>query len=321
MNLIVRLAAVAMAWFCALSPSAFATCVAAPDLAAYQTAAPEDFALGASRSDRLGRVVAPVFVNGEGPFRFIVDTGANRSVLSSELALRLGLAPDGEGEVHSVYGASMAPLARVRSITYENLDVGAREAPILSGAVLAGEHGLLGADGMRDRRLRLDFERNCIEILPSREARRLRGWAVVRGELRFGHLVVIPGSINGVRVRILVDTGSDSSLANLALRDALRARERRDRARLNFALGGAPIVLDRAIAIHRMNIGDLEVRDVTAYVDDFHVFRLWGFVDEPALLMGMDVLSQTRGVAIDYGRGTVAFRIRGPLYFGSRVRN
>ena len=80
-------------------------------------------------------------------------------------------------------------------------------------------------------------------------------------------------------------------------------------------------MLDRAIAIHRMNIGDLEVRDVTAYVDDFHVFRLWGFVDEPALLMGMDVLSQTRGVAIDYGRGTVAFRIRGPLYFGSRVRN
>ena len=78
--------------------TAAAECIYAPDLAPYQTALPEDFAIGATRSDRLGRVVAPVSVNGQGPFRFIVDTGANRSVLSQGLVERLGLTPEGQGE-------------------------------------------------------------------------------------------------------------------------------------------------------------------------------------------------------------------------------
>ena len=51
--------------------------------------------------------------------------------------------------------------------------------------------------------------------------------------------------------------------------------------------------------------GLLEVHDVTAYVGDFHIFQLWHLLDQPALLLGMDVLSQTRGVAIDYERHTV----------------
>jgi hypothetical protein len=42
-------------------------------------------------------------------------------------------------------------------------------------------------------------------------------------------------------------------------------------------------------------------------------------VDEPALLIGMDVLSQTRAIAIDYERATVHFRLRSPIRTGSRL--
>src|ERR1700722_9035945 len=37
------------------------------------------------------RMTAPVRVNGRGPFPFIVDTGANQSVISDTLAAQLGL--------------------------------------------------------------------------------------------------------------------------------------------------------------------------------------------------------------------------------------
>ncbi len=288
-------------------------CIDAPELAAYQTATPADFAMGPTRSDRLGRVVAPISVNGQGPFRFIVDTGANRSVLSQGLADRLGLTPSGSGEVHSVHGVMTAPLVDVASLRYGELSLNSTQLPMLQGAVLAGQQGILGVDGMRGRRLRMDFERNCIEIVASREARRLRGWAAIPGELRFGHLVVVRGSISGVRVQMLLDTGSDSSLANIALREALNARFRRNRGYEEATIAhsaGQTVVLNDAIRISRMMMGELEVRNVIAYVGNFHIFQLWQLTNEPALLIGMDVLSQARGFAIDYERGVVYLHIR-----------
>lgn len=301
--------------------AAAAQCLDAPDLAAYQTATPADFAAGPTRTDRLGRVVAPVSINGRGPFRFIVDTGANRSVLSDDLAAHLGLTAQGTGEVHSVHGVSTAPLVNVDQLQYGDVSLQAESLPMLSGRVLAGEQGLLGVDGMRGRRLRVDFERNCIEISLSSEARRLRGWTSIRGEMRFGHLVVIRGSINGIRVNLLLDTGSDSSLANFALRDAMNARlRRRERVEQTIAYtAGQTVILENAMIIPRMMMAELEVRNIVAYVGDFHIFRLWGLTDEPTLLLGMDVLSQARGIAIDYQRGVVYFRIHDSLRLDTRI--
>lgn len=322
MGLFSRLSAIAVsaAWF-AFAAGAAAECIDAPDLAAYQTATPADFAAGPTRSDRLGRVVAPVMVNGQGPFRFIVDTGANRSVLSDALATQLGLTASSSGEVHSVYGVTTAPIVAVDTLQYGDVTVNAEALPMLSGRVLAGEHGLLGVDGMRGRRLRMDFERNCIEIAPSNQARRLRGWTSIRGEMRFGHLVVIRGSINGIRVNLLLDTGSDSSLANFALRDAMNTRlRRRPRQVQTIAYTvGETVILENALVVPRMMMGELEVRNIVAYVGDFHIFQIWNLTSEPTLLLGMDVLSQARGLAIDYERGVVYFRIHDSLRLDTRI--
>jgi predicted aspartyl protease len=303
-----------------------AECVSAPQLGLYQTAPSEAAAAGRTSVDALGRIVAPISINDQGPFRFIVDTGANRSALSQDLANHLGLTTEGTGDVNTLYGVSVAPLARVRAVQYQNLTLGTAPMPVLQGPVLAGEQGLLGLDGMTGRRLKLDFERRCIEITPSRGAPSLRGWIVLPGELRFGTLMVIRANIRGLRVNLLLDTGSDSTFANEALRAALNARVRHDRARLDFALAmssGQPIVLDDAIILPSFSIGGgaIEMHDVVAYVGDFHIFQLWDLIDEPTLLIGMDVLSHTRGVAMDFQRHTVALHINDSPSTGTRVND
>jgi predicted aspartyl protease len=144
----------------------------------------------------------------------------------------------------------------------------------------------------------------------------------VRGELRFGHLVVIEGRIRETSISIFIDTGSDSTLANVALRERLRSTVRVDRqstANARAYTAGTPIVLDNVILIPRLRIGDVEARGITAYVGDFHIFRLWDLIDQPALLIGMDVLSQTRELVIDYEEGAVLFRLRSPPRTGSRL--
>jgi predicted aspartyl protease len=273
---------------------------------------------------RGGRMVAPMMVNGEGPFRFIVDTGANRSAVSQALADRLGLTAVGVGDVHTVSGVISAPMTNVAGFNYGGVELAATTTvPIVQGAVLGGEEGLLGVDGMRGRRLRVDFENRCIEISPAdRPLPRRRGWETIEGELRFGHLVVVEGRVRGQPINVLIDTGSDSTLANPAFRDQLRSGLRVSRERTDYArayTAGTPIVMDSAVLVPRFSIGAVEISGITAYVADFHIFRLWGFENEPALLIGMDVLSQTNAIAIDYERATVHFRLRTPVRTGSRL--
>ena len=39
-----------------------------------------------TRRDRIGRIWAPVLINGQGPFRLVLDTGASHSALTPRLA-------------------------------------------------------------------------------------------------------------------------------------------------------------------------------------------------------------------------------------------
>jgi predicted aspartyl protease len=319
------LVAALSAFWLACAGSAYADCLNADRLE--PVAAPAIPELGEASGSLLrasgGRMVAPMMVNGQGPFRFIVDTGANRSAISTSLAERLALSPVGVGDVHTVSGIINAPLTRVDTFHYGGLELEADTVPIVDGAVLGGEQGLLGVDGMQGRRLRVDFENRCIEIVPSdRRMRRGNGWMAIQGELRFGHLVVIDGHVRGQNVHVIIDTGSDSTLANPAFRDQLRNGVRVTRDRVDYArayTAGSPIVMDSAVLIPRISLGGVQVSDITAYVADFHIFRLWNFVDEPALLIGMDVLSQTRAIVIDYERGMVYFRLQHRVRTGSRL--
>lgn len=263
--------------------------------------------------DLVGRFTAPVHLNGQGPFRFIVDTGANRSALSRALAERLALPSAGEGLVHAFTGVFAAPLARVDSLRSGALAMENLNLPLIAPHMLARADGLLGVDGMSDRRLVFDFRVDQIRIEHATRPLRGGGWGAIQAERRFGNLIVADGEVGRIPVRMIVDTGANQSFANTALRDALRTRGARVQAVTGtriLAAGAAPIVLDEAIFIPRIEFDGMDLRNVVAYVDDLYIFRLWNLADVPALVLGMDLITQVRGLAIDYARGSIHFRGR-----------
>ena len=268
---------------------------------------------GATTKDAAGRAFALVSINGHGPFRFVIDTGANRSVLSQALATRLGLAPAGVGVVHSIDGAESAMLVNVESLSFGAFHLSRGDTPVFDGPMLGGEDGLLGVDGMAGRLLYIDFTKHCVEIYESAAQMPMKGWQRVPARMRFGSLLMVPGEIMGVRVNVLIDTGSNISLANQKFRDALR---RVAAQMIHYHNGHAftfarPIVLEQIVWTPSLRLGDAVVGGgVTAYIGDFHIFDFWGLQDEPTMLIGMDLLARSREMAIDYERAVVYFRKR-----------
>jgi predicted aspartyl protease len=287
-----------------------ATWTAAPSHACDALAPGTPGVASTTTDDTAGRAGALININGQGPFRFIIDTGANRSVLSQALVARLGLARSGEGVVHSISGAEPAMLVNVESLSFGDLRLSGGDTPVLDGPMLDGAHGLLGVDGMAGRLLHVDFTRHCVEIYESGSQLPMEGWLSVPARMRFGTMLMVPGEILGVNVNVLIDTGSNISLANQHFRDALRgiaARsvEYHDNHAFTF---GRPIVLTQSVWTPRLRLGHMMVGGVNAYIGDFHIFDVWGLQDEPTLLIGMDVLARSREMAIDYEHGIVHFR-------------
>jgi len=259
--------------------------------------------------DRTGRLRAPVYINGMGPFNFIVDTAANRSAISSRLAAQLALPVTGAGEVHAMGGPFTAPMAHVHAMragVIENTNV---EMPVIEADALGTADGLLGVEDMAGRQLTMDFENERIIIEQARRPVSQSDWSTIQARRRFGNLIVAEARIEGVPVRVVIDTGAQSSIANSALRNELvrLGRARTDPATIRTATVGGPIVLDQLMFIPRMRMGGVDVSNVRAAVGDPYVFTLWDLHEEPAILLGMDVLGRARAMVIDYERSRVHF--------------
>ena len=298
----------AVLFWAALAGSASAECVSAPALT--PVVAETESGAGPTARDSSGRVVAPVFVNGQGPYRFIVDTGANRSVISSALADELGLVSTAMGEVHSIANVAPAPLVNIDSIAFQGLRLSSAAVPVMDSGAMLGEHGILGVDGLRGHRLRIDFQQRCMEIVRDTQRPSPENWRSVRGEMRMGNLLLVRGSLDGVAVNVLIDTGSEITLANHALRSALgRAQMRRVTMFLAMSTYmGSQQYTNVALTLPNLSMDGVTIRNLTAYPADFHIFNLWGLQDEPTLLIGMDPLSQVGALEIDYTSARLYFR-------------
>ncbi|HEX4180600.1 MAG TPA: aspartyl protease family protein [Caulobacteraceae bacterium] len=286
----------------------FATSADSP-LAARDYAPPTDLL---TLADVYQRMTAPVRVNGQGPYPFVVDTGANRSVISIELAARLGLAAGPREMLHGVAGEEMV------AVTSATLNLGGRDQAdtVLSmlPQISIGGPGMLGVDRLHDQSLTLDFQDQRLEIETSRYARRDPGAVTVHARRRSGQLTVVDAELAGARMTALLDSGAQSTIGNMAL--------------FEIAVTNAPGVSWTDVAIisatgqtmgaqtatlPRLRIGGLQFPAWTIAFADLHTFKLWNLIDRPALLLGVDALSRFESVSLDFARDEVRFRLPKPV--------
>jgi predicted aspartyl protease len=249
-----------------------------------------------------------VRVNGQGPFAFVVDTGANQSVLSQELVTRLGLPV---GDLEPLNGAAGVKLTATTTAT---LDFGGRaqEAQTLSILPTAaiGGLGMLGLDGLEDQRLTLDFRGRRLRIEASRRAWRDPADVAMKANRRDGQLTLIDADFAGVPVIAFIDSGAQNTIGNLALRAlALPRHPASVWEDVNVLSATGQTIGAEMSNLPALRVGGLHLPYWPVAFADLYTFQLWKLTDRPAILLGVDVLSRFEYVCLDFPRDEVRFRL------------
>jgi predicted aspartyl protease len=256
--------------------------------------------------DATRRMSVPVMVAGQGPFSFLVDTGAERTIIARELADRLGLGRSERLRLATIGTTiAVAPSFRVASLEMTDLRLNPFDAPAFAGRHI-GAAGLIGVDMLEKRRLLIDFRNEKMEILATRRhARPLirdKDAIVVSARNSAGRLILSDARIDGRRVDVVIDTGAQSSVGNLALQKMITARRQNSTAFYPTILGavtGEDVPAMRTF-IKRIEIEGININDLPVSFADSRAFAALGLDERPALLLGMDSLSLFDRVEIDF---------------------
>lgn len=260
-----------------------------------------------TRSDRWERMTVPVTIDGQGPYAFVVDTGAERTVIARELASLLGL---GEGRMVQVH--SMTEVQPVQTVVIGALGVGGKmveniHAPAFERRNLGAE-GMLGVDSLQTQRVSFDFKRRQMTVVPSKkiEERWPEGTIVIKGRSRFGHLVLVDAAVDGQKVWVIIDTGSAVTIGNEALRRQLvrKQRLRRTAPMEMVSVTGGTLTADQS-KVRRIRIGGMNIQDMPIVFADVHPFKKLDLLDRPAILLGMDALQLFQRLSVDFANRRV----------------
>lgn len=272
--------------------------------------APEPRYVAPTLRDRIGRVWAPVLINGRGPFRLVLDTGATRSAVLPRVADSLGIPLAGSStiRVHGVTGSAMVASIAVDRLEVGDLLIGATRLPIVAD-VFGGADGVLGTEALGDKRIHIDFGGDRIEISRSRREHLGAGFSKIPLKLSRGRLLSLEVRIGSVRTKAIIDTGAQRTLGNQALREAL-SRRPRDWRQEDIVGVTLDVASGDSVPIPPVTLGTVTIRGLHATFTDTFIFEHWQLTREPALLLGMDVLGLMDTLVIDYRMREMHVRLR-----------
>jgi predicted aspartyl protease len=258
------------------------------------------------RNDRFARMTVPVLLAGTGPYRFLVDTGANRTAISRELAAKLKLAAGQSASLHSVTEMSTVSTAMVPDLQFTRRNVRVADAPLLE-SVNMGADGILGVDSLRSQRVMFDFEGQTMSIVPSRtyDSSSDPGAIVITARTRNGRLIITEAKVNGRRVTVVLDTGSEISVGNSALRRLLVGTKVLDpahRIEITSVTGGT--IAGDYMFVRELEMSGVSITNLAVIFADAHSFKTLNLDRQPALLLGMNALRAFKRVSIDFANKT-----------------
>ncbi len=253
-------------------------------------------------TDLDNRMTVPVKLSGSGPYRFLVDTGADRTAISRELAGKLGLESGDHASLHSIAGVSTVSTATVPDLELTRKPVKIVDAPLLASANM-GADGILGVDSLRSQRVLFNFEDKTMSIVPSMvpDFREEPGTIVVRGTRRNGRIVLTDATANGRSLTVVVDTGSEVSIGNDALRDQLVGRNLiNGLQKVDIQSVTGDTISGDYMFVRELDIGGVTLKNLAIVFADAHTFKQLKLDRKPALLLGMNAIRAFKKVSIDF---------------------
>jgi hypothetical protein len=249
---------------------------------------------------------------------FVIDTGAERTAISDRLAADLSLRTGPPVLVHGITSAET-----VRTVELPRLNFSGRRFSNLTPPVfpyeMLGADGLLGQDVLSSFRLTMELRRRRVTIAPSGSdviehglafgtASRLRNRTSSTRSGRFARMILTDAQVDGVSAVAFVDSGAQYSIANRALMQAVDARigpAARQSIRV-YGVIGQSLTVD-AGAVSGLKLARRELGATPLLFGDLHAFRVLGLADQPALLLGADILTRFSRITLDYGQSRISF--------------
>ncbi len=255
--------------------------------------------------ERHNRFTLPVMVEGTGPFAFMIDTGSQATAVTHEIRTLANLASAGTATL-----VGMASRREVEMVDVGRIEFGTNSYTNFAAPVLAREHvgadGIIGLDALQDLRVLIDFRKQTIALQDASD-KKTRGYEiVVRAREKLGQLLITNALVEGVRATVIIDTGAQASLGNIALRDRIRAK--REREVVTTDVNGVDMIGHLAF-VRSLTIEGLSLSDVPLTFADTPAFASLGLEDEPVLSIGMQHLALFDRVAIDFSRRRILFDV------------
>ncbi len=287
-----------------------ATSEAADELAEIMVETQEPRYVAPTLRDRIGRIWAPVFINGRGPFRLVLDTGASRSAVTSTVALALGIPTDQSPEIllRGVTGSAKVPTIKVDTLTVGDVAVDSPVLPIVPDA-MGGAQGVLGSEGLANKRIFIDFRHDQISITYSRDERAGVNFHRIPFSSLRGQLIVVSAYVGQIATKAIIDTGGQTTIANMALREALARRNLSSHGSPDQIMGATLDIKDGTlIPMPAIEIGPVQIVSPGVTFADMPIFKQWSMTRDPAILIGMDALGTLNTLIIDYRRHELQLR-------------
>lgn len=262
--------------------------------------------------DYHGRLTTDVYLNGQGPFRFLIDTASSRSLIYEHVRQRLNLTRSQPGRM-TVYGIN--DVADVMPVMPGELQVAGESVSGLTMGVLpetdpSGPDGILGVDVLARYFVVLDRNAMRIKLLEPGKAslHEYRGWweaeliprPLKKFDIQFWYL---KARFNGSIITSLFDLGANLTMLNWGAAERLGAH------RAHYEHFGPPPALLQDVLgkeAPAIRVDGLDValsgkawRRQSAIVADAPVFGYFDMEETPAAIVGLELLRNS-SMAIDF---------------------
>jgi len=252
-----------------------------------------------------GHLLTQVQIGTNGPYTFVLDTGASNTAIIQPVAETLGFSSvwqdyDDVQSLTALFSAERFELQDVRVADLPAISLNTVVIPV-DDTETQPVAGLLGADAIPATHYRIDFA-NASLVLDAPPPEHADG-QVGAQNLLFGRVELARGLRD---VRVMIDSGSAQTLVNDRLRTQLRDRIGGYTVNIHGVesrVARDPGAESRPVRLSNLRLGGLCLNWIIALRADLDIFEALEWNEVPAMVIGMDVL-QYATVTVDREAGT-----------------